>query len=245
MHQQADRVTQDSFKTAWAFIEEQVNQQGKVSERAVCDRITDYFESQNMMTYSPPIVARAPNNRLPHYETGTGDDISIRAGDLVMIDQWCKLKTPGAIYSDVTRMAFVGDEIPTEYAKVFAVVTQARDAGIDLVKQRFSKSVPLYGWEIDRVVRDLIEAAGYGDAFLHRTGHSLGEEVHGNGAHLDDLEMHEDRLILPETLFTIEPGIYLEHFGVRSEVDLFIDSNNEVHVTGGIPQQEILKLSVS
>ncbi len=142
-------------------------------------------------------------------------------------------------------MAFVGEEIPHEYAKVFAVLTQARDAGIDLVKQRFSNSVPLYGWEIDRVVRDVIEAAGYGDAFLHRTGHSLGEEVHGNGAHLDDLEMHEDRLILPETLFTIEPGIYLEHFGVRSEVDLFIDSNNEVHVTGGIPQQEILKLSVS
>ncbi len=245
MHQQADRVTQDSYKMAWAFIEEQVSQQGEVSEQAVCDRITDYFESQNMMTYSPPIVARAPNNRLPHYETGTGEDVSIRAGDLVMIDQWCKLKTPAAIYSDVTRMAFVGDEIPTEYAKVFAVVTQARDAGIKLVKQRFSDSVPLYGWEIDRVVRDVIETAGYGDAFLHRTGHSLGEEVHGNGAHLDDLEMHEDRLILPETLFTIEPGIYLEHFGVRSEVDLFIDSSNKVHVTGGIPQQEILKLSVS
>ena len=243
MHQQADRVTQDSFEMAWSFIEEQVKERGEVSEQTVCDRITDFFEAQNMMTYSPPIVARAPNNRLPHYETGTGRDTAIRAGDLVMIDQWCKLKVPGAIYSDVTRMAFLGDGIPTEYAKVFAVVTKARNAGIKLVKERFAASSPLYGWEIDRTVRDVIEAAGFGDAFLHRTGHSLGEEVHGNGAHLDDLEMHEDRLILPETLFTIEPGIYLDHFGVRSEVDIFIDSNNEVHVTGGIPQQEILKLS--
>ncbi len=244
-HLRADHVTQDSCKLAWEFIEEQVSSRGEVSEQAVCDRITDYFESQEMMTYSPPIVARAPNNRLPHYETGTAKDTAIRAGDLVMIDQWCKMKTPGAIYSDVTRMAYLGESIPEEYEKVFAVVVQARDAGINLVKERFSKNIPLHGWEVDRVVRDVIESAGYGDAFLHRTGHSLGEEVHGNGAHLDDLEMHEDRLILPCTLFTIEPGIYLQDFGVRSEVDLFIDAANEVHVTGGILQREILKLSVS
>ncbi len=244
MHLQADRVTQESFKLAWSFIEQRVNRDGSVSEQAVCDQILNYFESQNMMTYSPPIIARAPNNRLPHYETGSGEDTAIRAGDLVMIDQWCKLKSPGSIYSDVTRMAFLGDRLPGEYEKVFAVVRRARDAGIELVKERFSKSVPLYGWEIDRVVRDVIESSGYGEAFLHRTGHSLGEQVHGNGAHLDDLEMHEDRLILPETLFTIEPGVYLDRFGMRSEVDLFIDSNCEVHVTGGNPQQEILELSI-
>lgn len=242
MHLQADQVTRESFEMAWKFIEEQVNQHGKVEEQVVCDRITDFFESQNMTTYSPPIVAKPPYNRLPHYETGTGEDTAIRAGDLVMIDQWCKLKAPGAIYSDVTRMAYLGDEIPEKYSNAFSVVIQARDAGIKLIKQRFAASQDLYGWEIDRTVREVIETAGFGDAFLHRTGHSLSQEVHGNGAHLDDLEMHEDRLILKETLFTIEPGIYLDDFGMRSEIDVFIDSQGEVIVTGGPLQQEILKI---
>ena len=145
MHQQADQVTRASFEMAWEFISDQVSKHGQVSEQAVSDQITDYFASQNMMTYSPPIVARAPNNRLPHYETGTGDQTAIRAGDLVMIDQWCKLKDPAAIYSDVTRMAYLGDEIPAEYAQVFAVVIQARDAGIELVKSRFAASQLLHG----------------------------------------------------------------------------------------------------
>ncbi len=129
--------------------------------------------------------------------------------------------------------------MPDVYEKVFEVVARARDAAIALVREAFAAGRPLRGFEVDRAARAVIDQAGYGAAFLHRTGHSLGQEVHGNGANMDDLETHDERLILPRTAFTIEPGIYLDEFGVRSEVDVFIDEARQVHVTGG-PQQRVL-----
>lgn len=239
-HLAADQVTRSAFDMAWAYIRERVENGGSVLEVDVQQRILKHFADAGMFTYSPPSVARQPHNRLPHYETGSAADTAIRAGDLVLIDLWCKANQPDGIYSDLTRMGYVGKQVPTDYAEVFAVVARARDAGIALVRQRFSEQRELQGWEVDRTVREVIEQAGYGEYFLHRTGHSLGAEVHGNGAHLDDLEMHEERRILPGSLFTIEPGIYLDTFGMRSEVDLFVDDSGTVHVTGGPPQTEIL-----
>ncbi|MCA8982471.1 MAG: aminopeptidase P family protein [Planctomycetaceae bacterium] len=238
-HLAADQVTTAAFALAWEFIRTRTADSGTVSEAEVQQRILQHFAENEMVTYSPPIVARQPHNRLPHYETGTGSDTAIRKGDLVLIDLWCKSQLPEGIYSDLTRMGYVGTEIPREYASVFAVVAAARDAGIALVHQRFAEQLPLQGWEVDHAVRHVIEEAGFGDYFLHRTGHSLGAEVHGNGAHLDDLEMHEERRILPRSLFTIEPGIYLESFGIRSEVDVYVDEFLQVHVTGGPAQTTI------
>ncbi len=238
-HLQADHITTSAFEVAWDFIAENIAEQGRVEELAVCQRILEHFKAHQMFAYAPPIVAKQPNNRLPHYETGTGTDTRIQAGDLVLIDLWCKSINTGGIYSDLTRMAYVGAEIPEEYQQVFAIVANARNAGIEFVRQAFAENRCPAGWEVDHVVREVIEQAGYGEAFLHRTGHSLGMEVHGNGAHLDDLEMHEDRQILPSSLFTIEPGIYLEHFGMRSEVNVFVDATGQVHVTG-LPVQNAI-----
>jgi len=243
-HLKATEVTTSSFEMAWKLIGDAVRNHGEIEEQAVCDAIMDYFASENMTTYHPPLVARQPHNRLPHYETGTGAETKIRAGDLIMIDQWCKQNSPRAIYSDLTRMAYVGSSVPATYQLVFQVVIDARDRGIQFVRDRCQAEVPIHGWEVDDVVRQVIRDAGYDEAFLHRTGHSLGQEVHGNGAHLDDFEMREERQLIPGSLFTIEPGIYLDEFGFRSEINVFIDADLEVHVTGGPPQSEIQLIEV-
>src|SRR5262249_39542704 len=157
------------------------------------------------------------------------------------IDLWAKAKRPQAVYSDLTCVGFVGDRVPARYAEVFRIVAQARDAAIDRVRSAFKESKPLRGWEVDKAARAVTEEAGYGPNFIHRTGHSIGEEVHGNGANMDDFETHEERLVLRRTCFSIEPGIYLSDFGIRSEVNVFVDADGQVHVTG-IPQTEVLPI---
>jgi Xaa-Pro aminopeptidase len=129
--------------------------------------------------------------------------------------------------------------VPPRYETIFQIVAQARDAAIDVVRSAFARKAPLQGWQVDQAAREVIEQAGYGDCFCHRTGHSIGQEVHGNGANMDNLETREERRVLPRTCFSIEPGIYLPEFGVRSEVDVFVDATGEVHVTGGSPQSHV------
>jgi Xaa-Pro aminopeptidase len=160
----------------------------------------------------------------------------------VLIDLWAKLNKPNAVYSDLTRTCYAGKSVPEKYEKVFGVVAKARDAAINRVRDAFAKREVLQGWQVDQAARDVIEAAGYGDKFCHRTGHSIGQEVHGNGANMDNLETREERRVLPRTCFSVEPGIYLPEFGVRSEVDVFVDKSSKVHVTGGDPQTHVVAL---
>jgi Xaa-Pro dipeptidase len=136
----------------------------------------------------------------------------------------------------------VGRQVPAKYRDIFNIVAAARDAAIDKVRDAFAKRQPLRGWEVDQAARDVIEQAGYGQYFCHRTGHSIGQETHGNGANMDGLETKEERRVLPRTCFSVEPGIYLEEFGVRSEVNVYVDAKSEVHVTGGNPQTEVVAL---
>ena len=151
---------------------------------------------------------------------------------------------PRAVYADYTRVCYVGDAVPEKYTKIFDIVAAARDAGIKRVKDAFAAGEELMGWHVDAATRDVIEKAGYGEFFTHRTGHNIGQEVHGNGAHIDGLETRDDRRIIRRTCFSIEPGIYLPEFGVRSEVDVYIDAAGRVHVTGGDPQTEVHKIIV-
>jgi Xaa-Pro aminopeptidase len=137
---------------------------------------------------------------------------------------------------------FVGKEVPARIAEVFAIVARARDAAIDRVRQAFASGTPLQGWQVDEAAREVITRAGYGEYFCHRTGHSIGQETHGNGANMDNLETREERRVLPRTCFSVEPGIYLPEFGVRSEVNVFVDGQNKVHVTGGTPQTAVVPL---
>lgn len=239
MHLEAEQHTTSSFDRAWKFIADAVRNRGKTTEKEVQDEIMRHFAEHHMTTYHPPIVAVGPHSGDPHYETGTTE---IREGDLVLIDLWAKMDRPRSVYSDLTRMGYVGKCVPVEYAKVFGIVAAARDAAIGLVEERFRQKESLQGWEVDRAARGVIEQAGYGEDFVHRTGHSIGQETHGNGANMDSLETREERLVLPRTCFSIEPGIYLKEFGIRSEINVFITGDSEVQVTGGPVQREILPL---
>lgn len=242
LHQQAAVHTNAAFDVAWRFIAEGVRGQASVEETAVQQSILDHFTRNQLITDHPPIVAVGPHSGDPHYETGTGSDTAIREGDFVLIDLWAKLDKPRAVYSDLTRVGVVGKSVSERHQEIFKIVAAARDAGIECVRDAFRSNQPLQGWQVDRATRDVIERAGYGEYFVHRTGHSIGQETHGNGANIDDLETHEDRHILPRTCFSIEPGIYLPEFGVRSEVDVFVDFQREVHVTGGEVQTEVLPI---
>lgn len=241
-HYDVTQHTTAAFDLAWKYIAEQIRTNGSVEELAVQAQIMQHFADNNMTTYHPPIVGVNGNGGNPHYETGQGKVTTIREGDFVLLDLWAKLDQPGAVYSDLTRTAFVGTEVPDKFVKVFNIVAAARDAGIQIVKDAFAAGRPIQGWEVDDATRKVIEDAGYGPQFCHRTGHSMGQETHGNGTHMDNLETHETRLILPNTLFTIEPGIYLDDFGVRSEIDVYIHHDGRVEVTGGPLQTEVVPI---
>jgi Xaa-Pro aminopeptidase len=241
-HFAAAKVTDSAYWVAWAFIAEKTRDGGKTDELAVQKRIMDHFAQHGCTTYSPPIVGVGPHSGDPHYEPTPAGNSPIKAGDFVLIDLWCKLDKPRAVYSDLTRVGYVGREVPEKYTRIFNIVAAARDAGIDCVKKAFAAGRPLTGAEVDDATRAVIEKAGYGDQFTHRTGHNIGQEVHGNGAHIDGLETRDDRRIIPRTCFSIEPGIYLPDSGVRLEVNVYIDGGGKVHVTGGELQREIVRI---
>lgn len=241
-HLEADRHTRSAYDLAFGMIAERVKAGHAPMESEVQALILDHFHKHRMTTYSGPIVAVGQHSGDPHYETTKTTDVPIREGDFVLIDLWAKMDRPRAVYSDLTRVAYVGATVPHEIEEVFQVVARARDAAILHVREAFAHRRPLPGWEVDDAARSVIEAAGHGDSFIHRTGHNIGQETHGNGAHMDNLETREERLVLPRTCFSIEPGIYLDRFGVRSEINVFIDKDGEVHVTGGPLQQHVLAL---
>ena len=234
MHLEAEKVTIAAYDVAWGLIAERVHAGGTVRETEVQSAIMDHFQRHGLTTYSPPIVGVGPHSGDPHYEPVAGRDAAIGRGDFVLIDLWAKLDRPRAVYSDLTRMGFVGDAVPTKYEKIFAIVANARDAAITCVRDAYAAGRPLHGWEVDDAGRRVIDDAGYGAHFIHRIGHNIGQEVHGNGANMDNLETHDERLVLRGTCFSIEPGIYFDEFGVRSEINVFIDGSGAVHVTGGL-----------
>jgi Xaa-Pro dipeptidase len=242
MHLEAARHTDSAYGVAFRFLADKVRGGGTVRETEVQQVIMKHFERHGLVTDHPPIVGAGPHSGDPHYAPGAGSDAAIGAGDFVLIDLWAKLNKPRAVYSDLTRTCFLGATVPDKYENIFQIVARGRDAAIQRVRGAFAANEELRGWQVDRAARDVIELAGYGDAFCHRTGHSIGQETHGNGANMDDLETHEERRVLPRTCFSIEPGIYLPEFGVRSEVNVFIDANRRVHVTGGDLQTRVVPM---
>lgn len=242
MHLEAAWHTTSAFERAFGFIARQLLAGRPVRESDVQAEIMAHFHDHGLVTDHPPIVAVGPHSADPHYATTPATDVEMREGDLVLIDLWAKLDRPRSVYSDLTRMGYLGRQVPETYQQVFSIVANARDAAISCVREAYRTGRPLPGWKVDQAARDVIEAAGYGPHFVHRTGHSIGQETHGNGANMDNLETHEERLVLPRTCFSIEPGIYLAEFGIRSEVNVFVDARGAVHVTGGPPQTEIVAL---
>ncbi len=239
MHLAAEKCTTSAYELAWGLIAETVDRGETIREVEVQAAIMDHFHRHGMTTYSPPIVGVGPHSGDPHYEPVAGKDGVIGRGDFVLIDLWCKLDKPRGVYSDLTRVGFAGETVPEKYEHIFAIVARARDAAIALVRDAYAAGRPLQGWEVDDACRKVIVEAGYGQYFIHRTGHNIGQEVHGNGANMDNLETHEQRLVLKRTCFSVEPGIYQAEFGVRSEINVFVDANGKVHVTGGLQQKVV------
>jgi Xaa-Pro aminopeptidase len=242
MHLEAAKHTRSAYDVAFGFLAERVRIAGSVRETEVQKRIMDHFAAHGLVTDHPPICAVGPHSGDPHYAPGPDSDAPIREGDFVLIDLWAKLDKPRAVYSDLTWTGFVGKEVPSKYESIFQIVARGRDAAINRVRAAFPSGPVLRGWEVDQAARDVIEQAGHGAAFCHRTGHSIGQETHGNGANMDNLETHEERQVLPRTCFSVEPGIYLPEFGVRSEVNVFVDAGRQVHVTGGAPQTSVVPI---
>lgn len=241
MHRDAEKFTCSAFDLAFGLIAERVRAGGTIRETEVQSAIMDHFHRNGLTTYSPPIIGVGPHSGDPHYEPIVGKDGVIGKGDFVLIDLWAKLDRPRSVYSDLTRVGFVGETVPQRYDDIFAVVARARDTAIACVRDAYAANRPLQGWEVDAACRRVIDDAGYGRYFIHRTGHNIGQEVHGNGAHMDNLETHEERLVLRRTCFSVEPGIYFAEFGVRSEINVFVDGGGIVHVTGGL-QTEVLPI---
>jgi Xaa-Pro aminopeptidase len=211
---------------------------GGTNEYQIQQWFLEAFRREDLFTDEPPIVAVNANSGNPHYEPHAEGSSQIREGDFVLLDVWAKKNTPKAVYYDITWTGFVGSAPSGKMREVFHVVTEARDAGVKKVVEAIAAGRPIAGWEVDRAARDYIKKTGYGEYFIHRTGHSIGTEVHANGANMDDLEIHDERMILPNSCFSVEPGVYLPEFGVRSEVNVLVRPT-AAEVTGRI-QREIV-----
>jgi Xaa-Pro aminopeptidase len=201
------------------------------TEFDIQQQMVQWFAEEGLVAGSAPNVSAQENAGNPHYLPTADAHRAIRADELVLIDLWGKLRQPGAVYADITWVGFTGRAIPERFAQAFDVIARARDAAVSLVQGAARAGTPIRGFELDRASRQVIVEAGYGEAILHRTGHSLGEEVHGNGAHLDDYETHDERRLMPGSGFTIEPGVYFADFGVRTEINMVWDSDGP-EVTG-------------
>lgn len=195
-----------------------------------------------MVTSSAPIAAVDEHSADPHYGPGPTGSAVIARDNLVLIDLWAKQPAAGSVYADITWTAFAGREVPSRHREIFDLVRQGRDAALNFVRTQVQGGHRPFGYEVDAVCRNVIHAAGYGDRFVHRTGHSIGEEVHGNGANIDGLETQDTRRLMPRTCFSIEPGIYLPgEFGIRSELDVYV-SEREALVFGLPLQRELCPL---
>jgi Xaa-Pro dipeptidase len=231
-----DRVVREAFQQAAKNVREKPT----FTEYDLQQWIRKEFDSTGIVTEEGPDVAVGAHASDPHYGPLPGTSTPIREGDLLLLDVWGKTKAPGSVYYDVTWMGFLGAKVPDKYAKVFGVVREARDKAVDLIRSSVAAGKPLQGWQVDRAARSVIEKAGYGKYFFHRTGHSIGETVHGNGANMDGLETHDVRRLIAGTCNSIEPGVYLKDFGIRSEVNVYV-GEREARVTGAI-QEQILPL---
>ncbi len=223
---------------AFRYIRERIGSGTVTTEYDVQQFMLAEFRKRGLRTESDPNCSVNANSANPHYEPTKEIHSPLKKGDFVLLDLWAKKDKPRSVYADITWTGFVGESVPSEYEKIFRIVKGGRDAALSFVKKAFKGRKEIRGYQVDDAAREFITKKGYGEYFIHRTGHSIGEEIHGTGAHMDNLETHDERKIIPGTSFTIEPGIYLrDRFGVRSEIDVFITREGEVVVTG-LPMQE-------
>ena len=222
-----DRIRAEAFQTIGTML--QANR--TINEWQVNRFIREGFDKSGLVTDHGPIVGVNANMSNPHYEPGPEGSREIRKGDAVLIDMWAKLDRPGAVFYDITWTGYCGGDPPSAIQNVFEIVRDARDRAVERVQAAVRNKEGIHGFDVDDAARGYIKEKGFAEYFVHRTGHSIGEEVHGTGANMDNLETHDERKIIPGTCFSVEPGVYLPEFGIRSEVNVYV-SANEARVTG-------------
>jgi len=222
----------------FGFIRRNIKLNTAITEYDVQRFMLSEFKKRGLVTSSDPNCSVNANSANPHYEPTKEIHSPLQKDDYVLLDLWAKKDKPRSVYADITWMGFLGKTVPDEFNKIFQIVKGGRDAALDFVRSSLREGKNIHGYEVDDAARNYIARQGYGEYYVHRTGHSIGEEVHGNGANMDNLETRDERAIIPQTSFSIEPGIYLrDKYGIRSEIDVYISKEKEVIVTG-LPMQE-------
>jgi Xaa-Pro aminopeptidase len=239
-HMQASEKLYRVKDRAFEAIATRVRDRVTTTEYDIQQLMAGWFREEALISDSDPNVSAQKNAGNPHYLPTAGSSRAISTEELVLLDLWGKLDRPGSVFADITWVGYTGPRVPERFARAFTAVAAARDAAIELVQRAAAAGQELRGWQVDRAARAVLDSAGYGAHILHRTGHSLGESVHGNGVNMDDYETHDDRRLLPGTGFTIEPGLYFDDFGVRTEINMIVGPRDAV-VTGA-RQTEILAL---
>jgi Xaa-Pro dipeptidase len=235
------RIMRAIVDETFAFMKSNIASKKKITEYDVQQFMLGRFTANGLTTTEAPNCSVNANSGNPHYEPTKDVHSELREGDFVLIDLWSKKDRPGSTYNDITWTGFLGTSVPEKYVKVFNVVRDARDAAVSLLEKSFAAGKAVRGCDVDDASRKVIVDAGYGEYFIHRTGHSITEDLHGSGANMDNLETKDERTIIPETSFSIEPGIYfMGDYGIRSEINVYVTKDRKVVVPGGPRQQELV-----
>lgn len=240
-HIRASKALRRAVDETFEFVAKTVTSSKPITEYDVQQFVCERYAASGLISDTDPIAAVGPNAGNPHYGPIKGKSEQVKKGDLLLIDIWAKEKAVDSVYADITWTCVVGKEVPAKVAEVFDVVRGGRDASLELVRGALASGRVLQGYEVDDAARNYISGKGYGDYFFHRTGHNIGLAVHGNGANMDNYETREERTLLPKTCFSIEPGVYLPEFGIRSEIDVYI-TDREAHVYSDPIQTKVVPI---
>ena len=243
-HQKSANLVLQAKDYAFAWIGAQLKAGNTITEYDVQQQILNQFDEMELVTDHPPIVAVNANSGDPHYAPTETHTEQIKAGDFILIDLWAKQKDPDAVFADTTWVAYAGTAVPDKYVEIFKIVKEARDRAVAFIREKWASNEPIPGYAVDDCVRGYITEKGYGEYFIHRTGHNIGTVIHGNGVNLDNLETQDARLLIPGICFSIEPGIYLTDFGVRTEIDVYLagEGRDGVVLTTAPVQNQVLPL---
>ena len=239
-HLEAGKAVDRIVAEAFALAARRVRDGKPIAEHELQQWILQEFDKAGLTTDEGPDVAVNEHASDPHYAPSAERPTPVKEGDLLLLDVWAKTKAEGSVYYDISWVGYLGARVPDKYAKIFQVLTEARDKAVELIRSSVAAGKPVEGWQVDKAARTVVEKAGYGKYFIHRTGHNIGTAVHGNGVNMDGLETHDSRRLIAGTCNSVEPGIYLPEFGMRSEVNVYV-GEGEARVTGAV-QKEILPL---